>query len=267
MHRVRLVHWHAAEAEERAGWLRSAGYKAVYKAFDRTSLRRMGENPPGAVVIDLGRLPSQGRDIALSLRKQKTTRHVPLIFVGGAPTKVARIKEILPDAVYTTWDEIGRAIEQAIAHPPADPIALKSVFDVYAGTPLTTKLGIVANSSVGLVDAPEGFESTLDALPEGVVLRRGTDEACDLTLWFTTSREGLERRIEQMGDLIGRGGLWIAWPKKASGVASDLSQTVVREVGLASGLVDYKVCAIDATWSGLRFTRRKPSNPAVGSST
>ena len=257
MHRVRLIHWNVGEAKERAGWLRSAGYEVVYKALDRASLRRMGEDLPSAVVIDLGRLPSQGRDIALTLRKQKTTRHVPLIFVGGAPAKLARIKEILPDAVYATWDEIASAIEQAIAHPPKDPVVLKSVFDVYAGTPLTTKLGIVAHSSVGLVDAPEGFEDTLGALPEGVVMCRDTDEACDLILWFTTSREDLERRIVHVGALIGKGGLWIAWPKKASGVVSDLSQTVVREVGLASGLVDYKVCAIDATWSGLRFTRRK----------
>ena len=257
MHRVRLVHWNAAEAEERAGWLRSAGYEVVYSALDMASLRRMGEDPPGAVVIDLGRLPAQGRDIAVTLRKQRTTRHVPLVFVGGAPAKVARIVEILPDAVYSTWGEIGGAIEQAIAHPPADPVALKSVFDVYAGTPLTTKLGIVANSVVRLIDAPEGIEDILGALPEGVVLCRDTDEAYDLILWFVTSREDMERRIVHVGTLIGRGGLWIAWPKKASGVASDLSQTVVREVGLASGLVDYKVCAIDTTWSGLRFTRRK----------
>jgi hypothetical protein len=70
--------------------------------------------------------------------------------------------------------------------------------------------------------------------------------------------ERVERRIERLGALAGKGGLWIAWPKRSSGVQSDLTQAIVRRVGLAAGLIDYKVCAIDATWSGLRFTRRRP---------
>lgn len=75
--------------------------------------------------------------------------------------------------------------------------------------------------------------------------------------WFTTSRKDLEQRIGQMGALAGKDGLWILWPKASAGLATDLTQAVVREMGLAAGLVDYKIAAIDATWSGLRFTRRK----------
>ncbi len=133
----------------------------------------------------------------------------------------------------------------------------KSVFDVYSSTPLPKKLGIKARSVVALVGAPEGFEETLGELPEGVVLREQPHGQPDLTLWFTKSRKDLEHGIEQMGALADKGGLWIAWPKKSSGVTSDLSQNVVREVGLAAGLVDYKICSIDQTWSALRFTRRE----------
>jgi len=79
----------------------------------------------------------------------------------------------------------------------------------------------------------------------------------DVTLWFTKSRKELQRGIERMGAFADKGGLWIVWPKKSSGLASDLSQAVVREVGLAAGLVDFKICADDETWSGLRFTPRK----------
>jgi hypothetical protein len=191
------------------------------------------------------------------MRTYKATRHVPLVFVGGAPKKVAPIKELLPDAVYTTWDEIDDALERAIAHPPADPVVLDSVFAAYAGTPLPKKLGIKAGSVVALAGAPEGFEATLGELPQGAVVRRGVSGQPDVTLWFATSREELEREILRMGAYAAGGGLWIIWPKKASGVESDLSQTIVREVGLASGLVDFKVCAVDETWSGLRFTQRK----------
>lgn len=125
----------------------------------------------------------------------------------------------------------------------------------YSGTPLPQKLGIKAGSSVALVDAPRGFEATLGALPDGARVRRGA-RAADLVVWFVTSRRDLDGRVARIAGLTWAG-LWIAWPKKASGVASDVSEDVVRRVGLASGLVDYKVCAIDATWSGLKFARRK----------
>ncbi len=257
MQRVRLLHWNRAEAVERAKQLRSAGFDVVHEPLDAAGLRALRQNPPSVVVIDLGRAPSQGRDVALGLRKYKATRNVPLVFVGGEPKKVARIKELLPDAVYTTWDDVGRSLERAIAHPPAEPVVPESVFAAYARTPLPKKLGIKVNSVVVLVGAPERFEETLGELPEGASLHRGVGERCDLTLWFVRAREDLEARIEEMGSWAKGGGLWIIWPKKSSGVVSDLSQTVVREIGLASGLVDFKVCAVDAIWSGLRFTQRR----------
>jgi hypothetical protein len=109
---------------------------------------------------------------------------------------------------------------------------------------------------VALDGAPEDFGETLGALPAGVALIRDPARERDLTLWFVRSRSELEDGIRDMVPFGRKGGLWIIWPKKASGVASDVSQTVVREVGLAAGLVDYKVCSVDATWSGLRFTLR-----------
>ena len=173
------------------------------------------------------------------------------------PEKVTRIKRHLPDAVYTSWSRIRSALKRAIAHPPARPVVPKSLLEGYSGTPLPKKLGISADSVVALIGAPTGFEQLLSDLPDGVVLRRGARGRSDLTVWFTKSRRDLERRVAHLGSVAGSGGLWIAWPKKSSGVATDLSQVVVRKVGMASGLVDYKVCSIDATWTGLRFTRRK----------
>jgi hypothetical protein len=257
MHRVRLIHWNATEAEERAEGLRSAGYEVTYEALDAPGLRALREDPPSAVVIDLSRVPSHGRDIAVAIRTYKATRNVPLVFVEGDPDKVARIKEILPDAVYTTWRRIRSALKRALARPPADAVVPSSRMIGYLGKPLPKKLGIKANSVVALIGAPEGFEETLAELPEGVVLRRHVRGRRDVTLWFNRSRKELERHIERMSHFAEKGGLWIVWPKKSSGVVTDLSQTVVREVGLGGGLVDYKVCSIDQTWSGLLFTRRK----------
>jgi CheY-like chemotaxis protein len=256
--RVCLIHWNAAERKERAERLVAAGYEVDAQMPGGPALfRELAQNPPAAVLIDLSRLPSQGRDIAMAIRKRKGTRYLPLVLVGGDPDKVARIRALLPDAVYTFWGEIGSALPKAIARPPRDPVVPVSVFDGYAGKALPDKLGIKAHLVLALVDAPQGFDRTLGGLPEGVVIRENTDTASDLTIWFVRSRKGLGQGMSQMAARTDVGPLWIAWPKKASGVASDLSQQVVREAGLAAGLVDYKVCSIDETWSGLLFTRRK----------
>jgi hypothetical protein len=258
---VRLIHWKAKEAEQRAGQLRSAGYEVLSDPFDGEALRALREHPPDAVVIDLSRLPSQGRDIALNLRKYKSTRHLPLVLVGGAPEKVERVQTLLPDAVYTTWGEIAASLEEAIANPLEEPVVPQSVMAAYSGTPLPRKLGIKPGSLVYLVKAPEGFVDLLGALPDGAELRRGIDGDPDLTLWFTRSRDELERGMDRMTLLAEKGGLWILWPKKSSGVTSDLSQNIVREVAMAAGLVDFKVCSVDETWSGLRFARKKKTAP------
>jgi hypothetical protein len=130
----------------------------------------------------------------------------------------------------------------------------------YSGTPLPKKLGIRAGDRVLIDGAPAGFESdVLGPLPDGVVLhRRAGPTAYDVVLVFRGSTRALvrtlERDIARTAPPAGR--LWVAWPKKASGVVTDLSDGVVRAEGLAAGVVDTKVCALDATWSGLMFVRR-----------
>jgi CheY-like chemotaxis protein len=255
--RIRLIHWKAAEAAEKAALLEAAGYAVDFAPFQPTLTRELAQNPPAAVVVDLSRLPSQGRDVGLQLRQYKPTRLIPLIFIVGDPEKTARIQALLPDAVYTTWEAIAATLEHALANLPTKVVSYDSVFAGYSGTPLVKKLGIKANAAVGLIGAPEDFVASLGALPDGVQWCVTDGATCDLLLWFTRSQQELNDRIAQIKGYLGRDGMWIIWPKKTSGISSDLSEKVVRETGLASGLVDYKICAIDATWSGLRFALRK----------
>ncbi|MBE0593919.1 MAG: hypothetical protein IH616_16120 [Gemmatimonadales bacterium] len=254
--RVRLIHWKPAEARPRIDALTTAGYAVECAPFTPTTLREIAERAPAAVVIDLTRVPSHGRDVAVALRHTKRTRHIPLVLVGGDPEKVTRIRELLPDATYAEWSAVRSALRKAIAHPPERPHAPSSNLAGYSGTPLPQKLGIKEGMTVVLVDAPPGFEGTLGVLPDGVTLRRGGHAPRDLTIWCSTSRNQVDRRIESVAGDLQAGGLWIAWPKKASGVASDLTQNDVRRIGLAAGLVDFKICAIDETWSGLKFVKR-----------
>ena len=126
----------------------------------------------------------------------------------------------------------------------------------YSGTPLVKKLCIKPASRLALIAAPDGFTRLLEGLPADVRIATRVSAASDLTVWFVTAGRDLDRRIAAVAAGMG-GGLWIAWPKKASGMPTDLTENDVRDAGLAHGLVDFKVCAIDDTWSGLRFARRK----------
>jgi hypothetical protein len=128
----------------------------------------------------------------------------------------------------------------------------------YSGTPLPKKLGIRPGHRIALLKAPDGFEKeTLGELPPGVRVGRRARGPLDVIVAFVTSQSELERGLEAWGAALDpAGGLWIAWPKLSSGVATDVREGSVREAGLARGLVDNKVCAIDATWSGLRFVVR-----------
>ena len=128
----------------------------------------------------------------------------------------------------------------------------------YSGTPLNRKLGITEGARVALLQAPEGFEHELAPLPDGVRILRRLSPGLDVAVLFVTERSVLERRFPAVAaSITPAGGFWVAWPKRASKVPTDLTEDVLREVGLPQGLVDNKVCAVTDVWSGLRFVWRK----------
>lgn len=128
----------------------------------------------------------------------------------------------------------------------------------YSGTPLVRKLGIAEGSRVGLIAAPPGFAETLEPLPPGVRFVNRIRGSFHVIVCFVTARSRLERRIEHLAEVVfPAGSVWVAWPKRASRVATDMTEDVVREVCLPLGLVDNKVAAIDDTWSGLRMVWRR----------
>jgi hypothetical protein len=198
--------------------------------------------------------------VGIALREQKATRRVPLLFIEGDPDKTRRTRELLPDAVYTTWPKIGPALRKALRDAPARPV-VPGTFAGYAGTPLAKKLRIREASQVSLLAAPEGFEAKLEPLPEGARVFRNTGpetvSEVDVVLAFVKSSAALGRALPPLARAMKPGcTLWLIWPKKASALVCDLGQPVVRKMGLDAGLVDYKVCAVDETWSGLAFAAR-----------
>jgi hypothetical protein len=228
--RIRLVHWKQEEIGERAARLEAVGYE-VDGDVPGTSIgiRELRENPPTAFVIDLGRLPSHGREVASALRQLAAN---PL------------------DLLVRAADEDDRDRSQRLRLPRSDS-------GPRSGRPLAEKLGVKEGMTIAAIDAPAGIERTLAPLPPGVTLRSGNRGRREMTLWFVTSRAAFERRLPAVARAVGEGTLWMAWPKRSSGVETDLSEDAIREVVLPAGLVDTKVCAIDDTWSGLRLTRRR----------
>jgi hypothetical protein len=135
----------------------------------------------------------------------------------------------------------------------------------YSGTPLAQKLGIKDGSRVALLGAPDGFDDVLAPLPDGVRILRRLSGGLDVAVLFVTERRELERRFAAVAEAVHpTGGFWVAWPKRASKVPTDLTEDVLREVGLPHGLVDNKVCAVDDVWSGLRFVWRVEHRPRGG---
>lgn len=256
--RVHLIHWNQTEARERAEWLAVAGHTVNCELPAGQALFwLLADSLPDAIVIDLSRLPSQGRDVGITIRTRARTRRIPLVFVGGNPDKVAAAQKMLPDAVFTSWAAISGALSAALANPPSDPVVPASAMAAYEGRALPDKLGLRAGMTVGLVGAPATLRERLAQLAQGVTLKTEGESPGDLTLWFVHTAEDLKAGMPRMVALAAEAPLWIAWRKRASGVASDVNQAVVREKGLAAGLVDYKICSIDDTWSALLFARRR----------
>jgi hypothetical protein len=126
----------------------------------------------------------------------------------------------------------------------------------YSGTPLVKKLGIKPGFKIAFLNAPASYAEELD-LPAGVTMDSRSGKLLDFAQLFVKNEKELKKNFSKYAKRLNASGmLWVSWPKRSSGVPSDLSENVVREIGLAAGLVDVKVCAVDEVWSGLKFVYR-----------
>jgi hypothetical protein len=256
MPRILFVHWNAEEAKALAAPLRASYEVLIVDAAGQT-YGTVAQYPPDAAVISLDRVPSHGLGIASVLRSRKASRHTPLIFVGGAPDKVAGVRKTLPDALYTSWEELPGLLPRALTHRVESPVTPPTSIS-RPDAPLSKKLGILENSQVVTLNSPPSFERSLGPLPEGASLEEDGAGPADLLILFSESEADLARDFGTAVRRLGpKGKLWLAWPKKSGRVRSDLDMTVVRAFAMSRGWVDYKVCALNTTWSASVFGRRR----------
>lgn len=127
----------------------------------------------------------------------------------------------------------------------------------YSGTPLVKKIGIKSGDRLLLFNEPAGFRTTLGELPADTTVLSRAQGRVNVAILFSDRKVQLNKSFSSLAKSLEQNGMiWVSWPKKSSGVKTDLNENIVREIGLANGLVDTKVCAIDETWSGLRFVIR-----------
>ncbi|MGE3842401.1 MAG: hypothetical protein AB7I50_12520 [Vicinamibacterales bacterium] len=260
---VVLVHWKAEELPLRVRRLAAAGYQTeALSEVTPAALHAVKRRHPAAVVIDLSRLPSHGQRVGEVIQAKSGFTSIPLVFVEGGHTTVARIRSGLPRAIFTSWRRLStvlRKTTKGVSSRPARTVRSgRSPAAGYSGTPLPKKLGIREGQVVAVLNGPSARDPFWKTLPESVAVRTDLRRSPDVIVAFVTSIRDYARALPKIAAVLATGGTaWAAWPKKASGRATNLTEAIIREMALAENLVDIKVCAIDTTWSGLRLARRR----------
>lgn len=253
MSHVRLLHWNASEAVAIQDLLLKAGFQVDYdQTFDSVSMRKLRENPPAVFVIDLSRLPSYGREIAIARRQSPKTRQVPIVFLEGAPEKVKLIHDVLHDATYCTHIELINTLKNI--QPAQTFVKPVTMMDRYGSRTTAQKLGIIEGSTVALINPPRNITAVLDEFPGGIEL---VEQDGAVTLCFVNSADSLRADMSHVRGWATKTKLWILWRKKSAPGHDGVTDRLVRETGVDLRLVDYKICSVDKTWSAMLFARKR----------
>jgi CheY-like chemotaxis protein len=253
MSRVRFLHWSTAEASLTIQLLRKAGFLVEYdSAFDSALMREWRKNPPATFVIDLSRLPAQGREIATALRQSPKTRHVPIVFCQGTPEKVKLTRELLPDASYCMTDQLVETLKNV--PPVQSPVKPVGMMNRYASRTAAQKLGIVNDGTITVIDPPRNVSTAIGDLPDRAEF---VEQGGAVTLCFVHSADGLRADMSRVRNLATKTKLWFLWRKKNAPGHAGVTEQLVRTTGIDLGLVDYKICSVDRTWSAMLFARKR----------
>jgi hypothetical protein len=251
--RVGLVHWKAEEARPLIERLERAGYDVHYgdekKPLRVSELKKLD---PWAAVVDLTRLPSQGKYWAAELR-ESSLRHLPILFVDGDAQRVERVRAAIPDAEYVSVDELVAALMKV--EPVAHPVQPERMMASTRSAAL--KMGVKASTRVGVYDAPRGYAKVIGELPSGAVLEESPAEIAPVSVWFVRDAEAYLAGLRAMKKIAAKSKLWVVYPKQKKGATQGITQFTLREAAIEIGLVDYKICRVDETWTGMAFAVKK----------
>ena len=256
MARVRLLHWKASEAGPLLAALHKTGHSVEYEEkFSSDLMKEWRKAPPDLFVIDLSRLPSQGREVATAIRQSPVTRRIPIVFCGGEEQKIERLRALMPDAVYCAApSKLAHAAKLALQTPITEAVVPVAMMDRYRDRTAAEKLGIKERSTLAILEGPPHLEKVLGPIPPAVQV---VDGDADVTLCFVQDADSVRQTFSEMRDRAGKSKLWMLWLKKTSSGHRGVTESVIREAGLSLGLVDYKICSVNQDWSAMLFARKK----------
>ncbi len=255
-----LIHCKKSEAAAHLHTLTDAGYQVECEERFRPGLmKEWRRSSPEAFVIDLSRLPSHGREIAIAIRNSAALRTIPIVFCAGDPDKVSALRELLPDAVYCELPKLAFAVKKALVAPPTQPVKPPAMMDRYKSRSAAEKLGLKKGNSVALIHAPRDVERIIGLVPEDVNLietETGLASA-QLHLCFVHRPEELFTVLSNLRDIARQSKLWILWRKGGNAVAGEVTEKLARQHALDLGLVDYKICSVNDVWTAMLFTLKR----------
>jgi CheY-like chemotaxis protein len=255
---VRLFHSKAEEAEALVSLMTDAGYNVYYPGEREPSpYAKVKELDPAAVVIDLSRSPTYGRYVGTEIRRHKGLRHIPIVFVDGDHERVQRTRALLPDAVYTKRSLLKEVL--ALLEPVSDPVVPSGT--VLSDRTTAEKLGIKTHARVALIRPPIDYARVIGVLPTGASLEEDPTEVLPLSLWFVSDSDEFLESLRAIRKLAAKSRVWIIYPKQTAKKKKDagLTQNLIRGAAISVGLVDYKICSLDETWTGLALAVKKTS--------
>jgi NarL family two-component system response regulator YdfI len=185
----------------------------------------------------------------LGISEHTVKTHVASIFA-----KIEGVRRVLPDAVYTPMSRLRTALRSAIANPPADPLKPAQMMERWGSRTTAQKLGIAKNSRVFVIDPPSGYARAVGELPGGASFEEESADGCALALWFVHGIAEFHAALPRMRTLASRSRLWILWRKSRQ---DGLNGNLIRSGAIDVGLVDYKICSINETWSAMVFAVKK----------
>lgn len=250
--RVALLHWHAEEIGHLARHIRQYHVEPVVPQPGE-SLKVLEGLVPAAIVISLDRLPSHGREVGMHLRERKATRTVPIVFAGGAPEKVEKVRAALPDAGFANWDNVDQAIACALEAPP--PVMKKAARE--RGNPLPVKLGLKPGLRIVILGAPQPFEQIVRDLPEDLLIEEEQTPRADAVFWFVRRESELEAGIHWLHLAMPRAKLWLLWERGQGRKQNAVSYRTLVEVAAADGYAQYKIVQVDSVWSAMAFGKMR----------
>ncbi len=222
MSRVRLIHWKAEEAQPLIALLKGAGHKVEYD----------------------GKFTSP------------KTRQVPVVFVDGDPDKVAITKRQVTDMFFTTRAKLLSAINSARKQRLANPIAPGRLFSYHTRT-AAQKMGIAKDARVGVIDGPRDYERVIGEVAEGVEFVEGAQPGCTVLAWFVQDPDSYLEMLPRMRAWVAKTRLWVLWKKGGTTRTGAVTPLLIREAAKELGMIDYKVCSVDKSWSGIALTIKK----------